>query len=119
LHARGHSTIIKKHSNDLVDFYKEIFKIFKEPLPIEAVIFPSTKFQFPNEGVEAGRFVIAGESKLDTFCYPETFFRKALAVHYELPDEQISELKSLGLKKVYLLFVLMKLKNDMKDWVYR
>jgi hypothetical protein len=54
--------------------------------------------------VDFGKFAITGESRLDTFCYPEVFFRKALAIHYELPDDQISRLISLGLKKVYLLF---------------
>ncbi|MHB8806200.1 MAG: hypothetical protein ACYC59_01305 [Anaerolineaceae bacterium] len=104
LMARGNSTIVKKSSNDLVDFYIEVFNIFDEEFPKDAVIFPSEKFQFPNEGVDFGKFAISGESKLDTFCYPEIFFRKALAIYYELPDDQISRLISLGLKKVYLIF---------------
>ncbi|NMC29177.1 MAG: hypothetical protein GYA45_03800 [Pelolinea sp.] len=104
LQARGNSTIVKKASNNLVDFYIDIFRIFDEKLPAEAVVFSSEKFQFPNEGVDFGKFAITGESRLDTFCYPEVFFRKALAIHYELPDDQISRLISLGLKKVYLLF---------------
>ena len=104
LQARGQATIVKKRAAELVDFYTGIFALFEEPLPGEAVVFPSTVFQFPNERVELGDFVIAGESKLDTFCYPEIFFRQALALHYELPDEEISRLVSLGLEKVHLMF---------------
>ncbi len=104
LQARGHTTIVKERSAALVDFYAQIFKIFEEPFPTRAVVFSSAKFQFPNERVELGDFVIAGESRLDTYCYPEVFFRQALALHYELSDEQVARLVSLGLKKVYLMF---------------
>ena len=104
LEARGNSTIIKKRSNDLVDFYTEVFALFEESIPTEAVVFPSTKFPFPNEGMDFGTFQIAGESKLDTYCYPEIFFRKALALHYELSDVQVLRLVSMGLKKVYLMY---------------
>jgi hypothetical protein len=104
LQARGHTTIVKKRSADLVDFYTQVFEIFEEPFPSKAVVFASTTFQFPNERIELGDFVIPGESRLDTFCYPEVFFRQALALHYELPDEQVTRLVSAGLKKVYLVF---------------
>lgn len=104
LQARGKSTIIKKDSNGLADFYREVFQLFKQSIPSEAVVFPSAVFQFPDEGVELGNFIIPGESRLDTFCYPEVFFRKALAIHYELPDTEIMKLISWGLRKVFLIF---------------
>jgi len=104
LRARENTTIVKKTAVELVDFYSQIFELFRMPLPDEAVVFPSAAIQFPNEEILLGDFKIAGESKLDTFCYPEIFFRKSLALYYELPDDQIRRLVSLGLKKVYLLF---------------
>lgn len=104
LQARGRSTIVKKPAHDLFDFYVEIFTLFHEPLPSEAVVFPSVLFPFPNERLELGNFVIPGESRLDTFCYPEIFFRQSLAIHYELTDDQIVRFVDQGLKKVYLLF---------------
>ncbi len=104
LQARGRATIIKKNSAALVDFYLEIFARFEEVLPNEAVIFPSAVFPFPNERIELGDFKIAGESRLDTFCYPEIFFRQALALHYEITDASLQKLCASGLQKVYLLF---------------
>ena len=104
LQARGRTTIIKRSANNLYEFYTQIFSLFDESLPAEAIIFPSSKFQFPNEQVELGNFVIPGESRLDTFCYPEIFFRNALALHYEISDEQISKFIKNGVKKIYLMF---------------
>ena len=73
LQARDNTTIIKKSSNELVDFYIQIFELFQEPLSDEAIVFPAAYFQFPNEKIELGDFKIPGESRLDTFCYPEIF----------------------------------------------
>lgn len=104
LRARNRGAIVKKSSNELVDFYVEIFEQFNEPFPSEAVVFSAEKFPFPNEKIVLGDFKIAGESRLDTFCYPEILFRKALAFHFELDDSQWQRLLSLGLKKVQLIF---------------
>ncbi len=104
LKAKNKSTIIKKSSQDLIDFYLDIFDLFDEIFPNEAIIFPSTVFPFPNEKIELGEFKIPGESRLDTFCYPEVFFRNALALHYELPDDQLNRLIVLGITKIRLMF---------------
>jgi hypothetical protein len=104
LQGRGNCTIIKENAAGLVDFYDAVFARFQEPLPELAVVFPSTTFPFPNEKVEFGDFLIAGESKLDTFCYPEIFFRQALALHYELDDEEIARLVASGLREVNLMY---------------
>ena len=104
LQARKNTTIVKNTSTKLVDFYKELFSLFKEPIPDSAVVFPSNELPFPNEKVEIGDFLIEGKSKLDTFCYPEIFFRNSLALNYELDDVEIQKLVSLGLKKIYLIF---------------
>ena len=113
--GRGNSQIVKKCSLDLDEFYKEIFAMFNEPLPTEAVVFPSSTFQFPNERVELGDFIIPGESKLDTFCYPETFYRNALAFYYEWPDDKVKHLINQGLKKVCLIFCPDEAKKRFED----
>jgi hypothetical protein len=104
LQARGRATIVKGSALGLVDFFSQVFSVLNEPLPAEAVVFPSTTFPFPHERVELGDFVIPGESKLDTFCYPEIFHRQALAFHYELPDDQVQRFVARGLKRVHLIF---------------
>ncbi len=102
--GRNNTTILKKTSHELADFYLQLFKFFHEPIPDEGVVFPSQIFLFPDEGIELGDFKIAGESRLDTFCYPEIFYRQALGIHYELSDEQLVRFKIAGLKKVHLIF---------------
>ena len=104
LRARNRGSFVKKSSQELVDFFLKIFEQFHESLPTEAVVFSSEKIPFPNEKIELGDFKIAGESRLDTFCYPEIFFRKTLAFHYEMEDAEWRRLISLGLKKVHLIF---------------
>ena len=104
LSGRGDATIVKHASPDLPAFYTEVFGLLDEPLPSEAVVFSSAVFSFPNESIELGDFRIAGESRLDTFCFPEVFHRGALALHYELPDGAFAELVRKGLRKAYLLF---------------
>ncbi|MGV8050208.1 MAG: hypothetical protein AB2L21_07670 [Anaerolineaceae bacterium] len=113
--GRGNSQIVKKCSLNLDEFYKEIFAIFNEPLPTEAVVFPSSTLQFPNERVELGDFIIPGESKLDSFCYPETFYRNALAFYYEWPDDKVKHLINQGLKKVCLIFCPDEAKKRFED----
>lgn len=102
--ARGRSTIHKHGAGQLVDFYLQVFAHFDVPLPGEAVVFSSSVFPFPDERVQLGTFVIPGESRLDTFCYPEVFFRQALALHYELPDAEFGRLVELGVKTLRLIF---------------
>jgi len=104
LRGRGETTILKKTSTELIDFYVEIFQRFNETLPHEAVVFPSSIIAFPNEEIKLGDFRIPGESRLDTFCYPDVFFRQALGIHYELSDDQIRRLVDLGIHKVFLMF---------------
>jgi len=104
LSSRKNTSLLKNRSNQLVDFYLKIFEIFDVPFPKEAVIFSSQIFPFQNEKIELGDFKIPGESRLDTFCYPEIFFRQALGLFYELNDDQFLKLISAGLKKIYLIF---------------
>jgi hypothetical protein len=104
LRSRKNTTIVKNSSNQLVDYYLKVFDIFDVPFPQAGVIFSSQTVPFPNEQIELGDFKIPGESRLDTFCYPEIFFRQALGLFYELADDQFSKLISSGLKKVYLIF---------------
>ena len=104
LQARGQTTIVKQPAGKLVDFYLQAFALLNEPLPAEAVVFSSQVFPFPHERVQLGDFVIPGESRLDSFCYPEVFFRQALAAHYELADGEFARLAGLGVKKLYLIF---------------
>lgn len=102
--GRGHSTILKEPAARLVDFYFKIFQIMETQIPMVAVIFPAAKLPFPNEKIVLGDFVIPGESRLDTFCYPEIFFRQALGLFLELPDTEIQRLIAAGLEKIYLLY---------------
>ncbi|NSW52158.1 MAG: hypothetical protein HPY85_06615 [Anaerolineae bacterium] len=104
LQSRGRTTILKKSADELFDFYTTAFGLFREPLPTRAVIFPFTKFPFANEVAQLGPYVIPGDTGLDTFCYPEVFFRSALAIQYELPDAELARFIAAGLEKVYLLF---------------
>ncbi|MFZ5515506.1 MAG: hypothetical protein ACOY90_02635 [Candidatus Zhuqueibacterota bacterium] len=104
LRARNRGSLVKKSSAGLVDFFVDVFDQFREPLPEEAVVFSAEKFSFPNERIELGDFIIPGESRLDTFCFPEIFHRQSLACHYELDDSQWQRLVALGLKKVHLIF---------------
>jgi hypothetical protein len=104
LQARGNATLIKKNSAGLVDLLLTVFRLLNYPLPAEAVVFPSAPFSFPNERVELGEFVIPGMSRLDTFCFPEAFFRRALALHYEMDDAEVTRLVALGLERVHLIF---------------
>ena len=104
LSSRQNTTILKSKSNQLVDFYLKIFDVFDLQFPKEAVMFSSHIFPFPNEKIELGDFVIPGESRLDTFCYPEIFYREAVGLFYELDDNEINKLITAGLKKVFLIF---------------
>ncbi|HDP97628.1 MAG TPA: hypothetical protein ENN22_00385 [bacterium] len=104
LMARGNCTILKHQANDLIEFYRSLFDIFQQPFPNSALIFSAQKFPFSNEQIKLGDFEIRGESRLDSFCYPEIFFRKSLGVHYELSDEHFLKLKSLDINRLYLIF---------------
>ncbi len=104
LRARGNCTIIKKSSNELCSFFREIFDLFEQPFPEQAVVFPSKKFSFPNEKVQIGDFKIEGETRLDTFCYPEIFYRKALAFHTEISDDQLAKFQKAGVEQLHFIF---------------
>jgi hypothetical protein len=104
LSGRSNATIVKESSNNLIDFYVALFKFFDESFPPQAVVFPSDAFEFPNEAVDFGEFRIPGKSRLDTFCYPETFFRNALAIHEELSQVQLTRLRALGVKEIKAIF---------------
>jgi hypothetical protein len=94
---------VKYGSKQLFDFYKDLFDFFDEQFPEEAVVFPSIEFYFPNEEVGIGDFKISGKSKIDTFIYPEIFFRKSLGIHYEMDDNSFTRIRNYGVSKILLI----------------
>jgi len=101
LAARG-DQIFKRESNKLVDLYDELFRLMNADFPNEAVVFPSSEFEIPKEAVTLGDFHINGRSRIDTFFYPEIFFRRALGLNYELRDSEFERLRSKGVTKLLL-----------------
>lgn len=101
--SKGEGNIIKYNSENLVSFYTELFDFFGDQFPEKAVVFPSREFCFPEEKVEIGDFKISGKSRIDTFVYPEIFFRKSLGLYYEMDDERFSQLKDKGVTKLFLI----------------
>lgn len=99
--ARGFPAI-RHRSSELVELYSELFERFGEIFPNDAVVYPSRDIDFPLEAVDLGSFKIPGRSRIDTFFYPEIFYRKALGIHLEAHDRQFEKLRELGVKKLYL-----------------
>ncbi|MFW6120081.1 MAG: hypothetical protein ACOC80_04175 [Petrotogales bacterium] len=100
---KGEGKVIKYNSENLNNFYAELFDFFGERFPKKAVVFPTTEFSFPEERVEIGDFKISGESRIDTFVYPEIFFRRSLGLYYEMDNDKFYQLKNKGVSKLFLI----------------
>ncbi|OAA31544.1 hypothetical protein AT15_05575 [Kosmotoga arenicorallina S304] len=101
LAARG-DQIFKRKSFEIVELYDELFTLADADFPDSAVVFPSKEFEIPDEEVELGDFRIEGKSRIDTFFYPDIFFRKALGINFEQSDSEFEKLRSRGVKKLFL-----------------
>ena len=99
--ARGCPSL-NHSSEELIELYIELFNLFEETLPKDAVVYPSCELDFPLEMVELGSFKLPGRSRIDSFLYPEIFYRKSLAIHLEAGDSQFEKLRDLGVEKLHL-----------------
>ncbi len=101
LRACGCSTI-KKSPDEISELYRELFSLLGADFPTTAVVYPSRSLEFPDERVELGSFKIPGESRIDTFFYPDIYYTKSLAIPVESDDDQFLALKRLGVRKLYM-----------------
>lgn len=91
-----------RSSDELLELYVELFDSFDEPLPAEAIVYPSREMDLPLEAVDLGSFKIPGRSRIDSFLYPEILYREALAIHLEAGERQFEKLRGLGVKRLFL-----------------
>ncbi len=108
---KGEGKVIKYNSESLVKFYEDLFGFFDEQFPEEAVVFPSKEFDFQEESVKIGDFKISGKSRIDTFVYPEIFFRKSLGLYYEMDDDKFDQIRNKGVSKLLLIACPENAKN--------
>jgi hypothetical protein len=89
--AFGGEIISTRKPNELVDFYRDVFSYFKAVFPEELVVLPS-------------RPQAADRLWLQPYCYPDVYFRQALAISEDALGSDIKRLRSAGAKRVSMLY---------------
>lgn len=75
----------------LAAFYRELFALYRQPLPGAMVVIPA-----PRD--EAGGF------NLEPYCYADIFYRRALGVSSAASDPVLEELRAAGVRKAELVY---------------
>jgi hypothetical protein len=80
--------------SDLPSFYLDLFSYFKRTLPNKAVMVRCDPIR--HEGTR--------EMCLDSYCYPDVYYRQALGIGSNATDQELSQLQKIGVTNVSTLY---------------
>jgi len=88
-------TIVSTRLNDQIyDFYRDVFGYFKRDMPQSAVVVGT-------KPVNTGKAEI---TRIDAYCYPEIYYRKALGLASDTPTDQLQKMKEDGISRIYAVY---------------
>ena len=88
------TVISTRLNNQIYDFYKEVFGYFKHEMPKLAVFVGVKPIKTSRTDIE----------RIDAYCYPEIYYRKALGLASDTPNDQLQKMKKDSISKIYTIY---------------
>lgn len=96
LRTFGKNLVTLRQKRELPDFYLDIFSYFKRKLPKKAVMVGTAS--------AGGRDRESERLCLESYCYPEIYYQRALGLTSDITDDELKQLKTRGLTHISTMY---------------